>query len=559
MIAARSWLLATALVLSLACQGLGQMVVGSPGGMQPSGEHAWAVTPSTTSSEWALWHVPPRIGANGASDGSIRVVDSLERRPAAIAAAGGRVWLAFAGIGNEPGYGIFTAAVQPGAIDGTWYSGSGGRLASSSFLPTEGRLLAMSARRGGPTALVELTDGTYEVAWLDRGRWMRSAGPWVEGGPVPQAIGVSRKGVVKLAAIGEGSIALWTTQLPSDESDGPSGFRLRDPSELLEPTSSQPGNQDTPIELEWSRQTLALPASATGSRIVAGPVSLGPRLLLAASQDGGATVFEIEGETVRPVYAADGAAVAFLTNARRGVFVRLSDSPEAAEGRAATRLELEEFSLDSGLTLYVGPAVFDGPVSPSDLRILLVLMVLVSASLLLFIVRTSNESKPFEAPQGCLLAPPLPRLLASVGDGLLALLIGSEIARALPEGWLAMRIGAEVIDFAPLLVSLVFGMLAGAVMEATLGRTIGKLVFGLAVTRTREGDDQRPGIRRPGFGPSLVRNAVKWLLPLVALAGAMSPLLRHRGDTLSGLAVVGEFAPDDEAGDSDQDSTPDGR
>lgn len=559
MSALRPSLLAMMLVLVLAGNGLAQMVAGSPGGTQPSGEHAWAVTPSTTSSEWALWHVPPRVGTNGAADGAIRVVDSLERRPAAVAAAGGRVWLAFAGIGNEPGYGIFTAAVQPGAIDGTWYSGSGGRLASSSFLPTEGRLVAMAARSAGPMALVKLTNGAHEVAWLDRGRWMGSAGPVLDDAPSPQAIGVSRKGVVKLAAIGDGAITLWTAQIPTEESDGPSGFQLRDPSELLEPASSQPGEQGKPIELEWARQTLLLPTSATGSRVIAGPVSLGPRVLLAASQDGKATVFEIEGQAVRPVYAADGAAVAFLTSARRGIYVRLSERPESAEGRAATSLELEEFSLDSGRTLYVGPAVFDGPVSPSDLRILLVLMVLVSASLLLFVVRTSNESKPFTAPPGCVLAPPMPRLLASVGDGLVALLIGSEIARALPEGWLAMRIGAEVIDFAPLLLSLVFGMLAGAVMEAALGRTIGKLVFGLAVTRSRKGDDDAPGIRRPGFGASLVRNAVKWLLPLVAMAGAMSPLLRHRGDTLSGLAVVGEFAPDDEAGDSDQDSTPDGR
>lgn len=554
----RAWLLAMALVLSLACEGLAQMVAGSSGGTQASGEHAWALTPSTTSSEWALWHIPPRVGPSGAADGAVRIIDSLERRPAAIAAAGGRVWLAFAGIGNEPGYAIFTAAVQPGAIDGTWFSGSGGRLASSSFLPTEGRLIALAARREGPMALVEAIDGNLEIAWLERGRWSRSDGPVVEG-QAPHAIGVSRDGSITLAGIDAGAISLWTARLLAEETDAGSGFQLRSPSELLQPSDESTDDEHSTIALEWTARTLPLPSSRAGSRVIAGPVKLGPRTMLATAGDGRVAIFEIEGDAVRVAYVAEGSAVGFLTNARRGVIVRLNDSAEAAEGRAATKLELEEFSLDSGRTLYVGAAVFDGPVSPSDLRILLVLMVLVSASLLLFVVRSSNESKPFTAPPGCLLAPAMPRILASVGDGLLALLIGSEIARALPEGWLAMRVGAEVIDFAPLLTALVFGMLSGAVMEATLGRTLGKLVFGLAVTRSLAEGDVRPGARRPGFGPSLVRNAVKWLLPLVALAGAMSPLLRHRGDTLSGLAVVGEFAPDEGTGDSDQDSTPDGR
>lgn len=554
----RAWIISVALVLSLGCDALAQMMAGSSGGAQASGEHAWALTPSTTSSEWALWHIPPRVGSGGAADGAVRIIDSLERRPAAISAAGGRVWLAFAGIGNEPGYAIFTAAVQPGAIDGTWYSGSGGRLASSSFLPTEGRLIALAARREGPMALVESTEGSLEIAWLDRGRWSRSSGPVVEG-EFPHAIGVSRDGAIMLAGVDAGAIRLWTAQIPADEADGDGGFQLRSPSELLQPTGAGAGEAPPSVSLEWTPQLLALPSAYAGSRVVAGPVKLGPRTMLAIAGDGRVSVYEIEGDAVRVAYAADGSAVGFLTNARRGVIVRLNDTAEAAEGRAATKLELEEFSLDSGRTLYVGAAVFDGPVSPSDLRILLVLMVLVSATLLLFVVRSSNESKPFAAPPGCLLAPPMPRVLASVGDGLLALLIGSEIARALPEGWLAMRVGAEVVDFAPLLTALVFGMLAGAVMEATLGRTLGKLVFGLAVTRSSAEGDMRPGARRPGFGPSLVRNAVKWLLPLVALAGAMSPLLRHRGDTLSGLAVVGEFAPEEGSGDSDQDSTPDGR
>ncbi|MEQ9096967.1 MAG: RDD family protein [Phycisphaerales bacterium] len=550
------WWLWLAVWLSIGSTSLGQVLAGAPDGQQPGNEHAWALTPSTVSSEWALWHVPPRLGESGAADGSVRIVDSLERKPAAMSAAGGRVWMAFAGMGNQAGYGVFTAAVQPGAIAGTWFSGSGGRLASSAFLPTAGKLLSMAARRQGPAVLLEHADKDLEIAWVDRGIWQFSTGPSRGGGASPQAIALSGESVV-LSAIDAGRLYLWTATLPKQEPRA-SDFELRDPAVLLEDAPSE-HTQASEIGLQWTLETIDVPTSTDGVRVVAGPVTIGPRSILGTAGNGVVRVLEVEGDAVRPVYEAKGHAVALLPAARRGLIVRMSDDAQSIEGRAATRLEIEEFSLDTSRTLYTGPAIFDGPVSPSDLRILLVLMVLVSASLLLFVVRSSNEAKPFAAPPGCVLAPPMPRILASVGDGLLALLIGGEIAQLLPEGWLAMRVGAEVIDFAPLIMALLFGLLTGAVLESTLGRTPGKLVFGLAVTRSQAEGDARGGIRRPGIGASLTRNAVKWLLPLVALAGAMSPLLRHRGDTLSGLAVVGELAPSQNSGQSDQDSRPDGR
>lgn len=545
------------LVLAGTC--VGQLAAGAQGGDRPADEHAWVVTPSTISSEWGLWHVPPRTGMGAAPDGSVRMMDSLERRPAVIAAAGGRVWMAFAGVGNRPGYGMFTAAVQRGAIEGTWFSGSGGRLAASKFLPTEGRLVSMGARRGEPITLLETTAGDYEVAWLNRGQWQFGLGPRPEDDERPQAVGVSEDGQLMLAAVGNGAVTIWTATLPNDDA-GATPFELRDPSELLR-SASQAADTDanTPITLDWQRRHHELPVSARGSRVAAGPVAIGARTMVAISDSQEVRVLELDGSGSRQVYAAPGHAVVLLAAARRGMIFRLGEEAEGVGGRAATRLSIEEFSLDTGRTLYSGSAVFDGPISPSDLRILLLLMILVSASLLLFVVRSSNESKPFVAPPGCVLAPPMPRVLASVGDGLLAILIGAELARLLPEGWLAIRVGAEMIDFAPLAMALVFGMVAGTVLETLFGRTPGKLVFGLAVTRSSDGPSESPGARRPGLGPSLIRNAVKWLLPLVALAGAMSPLLRHRGDTLSGLAVVGEIVGPEGSGDSDQDSPSEGR
>lgn len=467
--------------------------------------------------------------------------------------------MAFAGMGNSPGYGVFTAAVQRGAIEGTWFSGSGGRLAASTFLPTEGRLISMGARRSEPIALVATNAGDYEVAWLDRGRWRFGLGPRPEDDERPQAVGVSEDGRLMLASVNNGAVTIWSATLPDNQAKT-TPFELRDPAELLRrDNQAADADADALITLDWQRRRYDLPDSALGSRVAAGPIVIGTRTMVAISDSQEVRVLELDGSASRQVYTAPGHAVALLAASRRGMIFRLGEEAEGVGGRAATRLAIEEFSLDTGRTLYSGSAVFDGPVSPSDLRILLLLMVLVSASLLLFVVRSSNEGKPFVVPSGCVLAPAMPRLLASVGDGLLALVIGAELARLLPDGWLAIRVGAELIDFAPLAMALVFGMVAGTMLETLFGRTPGKLVFGLAVTRSSVGPSDRTGARRPGLGPSLIRNAVKWLLPLVALAGAMSPLLRHRGDTLSGLAVVGEFISAEGPGDSDQDSPSEGR
>lgn len=551
------WLALFATLL-VAVAARGQLATGSHADGTRENEHTWAVTPSTVSSEWGLWHIPPRFGRGGAQDGEVRIVDSLVRQPAAIAASGGRVWMAFAGSGNRAGYGFLTAAVQPGAIDGTWFTGTGGRLASAAYLATKGKLKSMAAGPRGPVVLVTPSDEPAQIAWIDRGTWKWATGPQRADEPSPTAIGILADGTVCLTAVADGSIYNWRASLPEPETTT-GGYQLIDPDEIL--SSDTPGEADeAPLTtLEWTLETADIAGVPNGARVAAGPVGIGSRIVLALQSDSQVRVVDVLGSQGSDVYTAPMGGVALLGNSRRGLIVRLGDDAEGAQGRAATKLVVEEFSLDTGRTFYVGPAVFDGPVSPSDIRILLVLMILVSATLLLFVVRTTGESTPFVAPRGTALAPPMPRLMASMADGLLAVLLGGELAKLLPEGWLAMRIGADVLDFAPIIVALGLGFVAGSVLEAMTGRTPGKLVFGLYVSRSGviDGDPVPP--RRPGFGASLARNAVKWLLPLVAIAGATSPALRHRGDTMAGLGVIGEAMPEPGRGQSGQDQGPDDR
>ena len=537
---------------------LAQIAVGAWTDGDAGDQHAWAITPSTLSSDWGLWHVPPRAGAGAAEDGAVRIVGSLERRPEAIAASGGRVWMAFAGGGSRPGYTLLTAAAQRGAIEGTWYSGAGGRLASSAFLATTGRLVALAAGPRGPIALIEEGNGSLALAWYERGVWHWGAGPIEEGAPQASAVGVLADGEVCLVALDGDRILMWQAELP--EATSPSGgLELLEPDALLELQAEAQPRDAAPIDLPWQASIATSIDPLLDGRIAGGPISVGARVVLAIANGDSLDVLEVRDGQARIVYEAEPGGIALLGTARRGVIVRLADEAEGAQGRAATRLVIEEFSLDTGRRFFLGAAVFDGPISPSDLRILLVLLVFVSASLLLFVVRTPLEAKPFAPPPGCMLAPPIPRLLAGLADGFLALVLGGELARLLPQGWLAVRVGSEALDFGPLVVGLAVGLLGCTLLEALTGRTPGKLVFGLLVTRTglEDGAAYRP--RRPSIGASLARNAVKWLLPLVAVAGMISPMLRHRGDAISGLGVVGEIPEPKTDANSDQDRRPDDR
>lgn len=544
-----SMLLATVMCAAMA---RAQIAVGSFANQKPGEEHGWVVAPSTLSSEWGLWHIPPRGGTAAAEDGAIRILDSLERKPAAMAAARGRVWLAFAGSGSRAGYGVLTAAVRRGAIDGTWYSGAGGRLAVSAFLPTRGRLVGMAAGERGPVALVQDPEGAFMLAWLERGRWLRANGPTIVSDPPPQAIGVLHAGDIALATFEAGHIHLWRATLPLAE-EVADDFELVDPDAILDLASRVEAEQAPPASLSWTARSVPVANIDTRARVVAGPIATRDLILIGLATEEAAWVVELGEQSSMAIYETGAGGMALLASTRRGVVIRVADDAQGAQGRAATRLTLEEFSLDTGRRFFLGPAVFDGPISPSDIRILLVLMVLVSASLLLFVVRTSRETVPYTAPRGCVLAPPMPRLLAAVADGFLALLLGGELSRLLPEGWLAIRVGTDALDFGPLLLALLIGLLASAVLETLTGRTPGKFIFGVFVSRNGIQDGQPAPARRPGLGASLARNGVKWLLPLVALAGMMSPLLRHRGDSISGLGVVGEAASAQDLGNSGQD------
>lgn len=518
-------------------------------------EHAWVVARSPAADGWALWHLPPRVGRGAAPDGSARPVLPLAQPPVAMAAAGPRVWMIFPR-GNT-GYSSLTVAALPGAIEGTWHTASS-RPDAGPFLETRSLLLAAAARDDGPMVLLERTTGELEFAWVDDGRWVFADGPR----PPPDvpdagiAVGVvagDRAGVVL-----PGPDALWSWEAVLPEVERPRReFTLADPDARVlggDSGASTPAEPER-VALDWASSAvgygeLAGKLPLGRGEVVAGPASVGDRWVAVVDHPGGRHAVEASPQEARLLSPVPAGGVALLGVARRGVVVLESEEADASRGRAATRLEIREFSLDTGRVLYVGPAVFDGPISPSDLRLMFVLLIAISAAALLFIVRTSAEAAPLQLPAGCTLVPPFPRIMSASIDLALAYVVGGWLAASLPEGWLAIRVGVDAIDFAPVLMTLFVGWGAGSALEAAFGRSPGKLLFGMAVVRGGTPDRPVDGPRAPGLLPSMARNAVKWLLPPVALAGVLGRAFRHRGDTLTGTAVVQLPEPANDADES---------
>ena len=90
-----------------------------------------------------------------------------------------------------------------------------------------------------------------------------------------------------------------------------------------------------------------------------------------------------------------------------------------------------------------------------------------------------------------------------------------------------------------------------SVMEAGFGRSPGKALLGIEVVRMSRGESAFTGlVVRPSLVMCLVRNAIKWIMPPVAMLGLLDPELRHRGDVLSRSAVVVKY--EDEVEDGEQ-------
>jgi hypothetical protein len=204
-------------------------------------------------------------------------------------------------------------------------------------------------------------------------------------------------------------------------------------------------------------------------------------------------------------------------------------------------------STRTGALLQRGDLRIAGPASGAEYRVVGVLLAYVLGLVGVMLARPGADPQVWSLPDGYAIAPAGRRFLAGTTDALLATVVGWWAVK-LPAGadgaeagilWrlLFTREGQALV-----LLTLAAGFLVGTVMEATTGRTLGKLLFGCSVTRVEAANRPAP----PPLHRAAVRNLVKWFLPPIGALELLGLSPRGRGDVLARTAVVTPAVEDGE-------------
>ncbi len=495
-----------------------------------------------------LAHVAPRsvaAGGTGAADGVLFPAVRLERMALAVAACDDRVYLFFdAEVGRDASVlEVLSVRALPTPIAGMYAYEPRGRLEAHRSLPRLGGLIGAVGTAEGVVAVARGDGGTggraLVVSLLRGGEWVSGIPPQVEGeggmdlrervqllsvAGEPRIVGRTRGGVW---GVWESARAVFAG---SDAA--------RSPSEA------------------WRFRRLPDAPFAMGSARVIG---VGPLVVAAARDEGGTLgLWSLVGERWMELGShaevPERFGVAWLADVRRVVVVWEATDPVAgvetgseSAAEASEGVRVWEVSVSTGLVMHDGPAARRGPLSTQDFRALVVLLVGATTAVLLFVVRTGDDSGVLSMPRGVSLAATGRRVAAA----------GLDIALAFAGVWVVMgatpgqvidvlRLTPEGMGVMGLVDVILFGFVGGTICEAIFGRTIGKVLAGCEVFPVvgREAIDRRGlGLRRAGM-----RNAVKWALPPAALLGLFEPGGRHRGDIAAGTVVVERFDIDKDGG-----------
>lgn len=459
--------------------------------------HGWVVL--RDGEQTLLVHVPPRdwdASFEAAEPGVVRAARPLLEAPEACATAGDRVYLFFpptpppGDASGTPVRRVLSLRTEPAGIPGFWTDTPAGILDPQPALTARGRLVDVASAGGSVYALCR-EPGQITVSRLGDDAWEAVALPRALVGAEPTAVAMVSfgRGVLLAARSGDDTRA-WTL-----EGDAWHAARLG----------------------EWGRFWDARWRRGFGRGVILG----------VEEGDGRLGLWTVDAEHAWRLGSLDdrpGTLAVVLASSARLV---LLDRP--TEGGLRTR----EVSLVTGRTVFDADTPSRTPVPVHEFRLIVAMTLLVMVAALFVIVRPAAQEAGV-LPEGWALADPGRRMLASLLDlivvcACVAPLFGVTIRQVLTlqvlihpdESWLAIP------------TTLIAGWLAMSVWEAVLGFTPGKLAVGARVLRASSG----PGLRLTLFW-SLVRNAVKWLMPPVAAMALLDPQGRHRGDSAARAVVV---------------------
>lgn len=300
--------------------------------------------------------------------------------------------------------------------------------------------------------------------------------------------------------------------------------------------------------------------AAGAGRVVfgGGPVAVGGTGLTVLSRGGEVVAVDVAGDTVAaiPVSGAGEAgsagaalvAVVPIEAPRPRLLLLTSRTMEAA----APAYRATEVSLDTGRLWYDGPVRGVSPITVQDFRLLVAALVGILVVSLVVIIRPADDEGVLSLPEGVGLAEPGRRFLATALDLVLVtwlvsrLTSGSIAGVVSPATWFSTG-----PDFGFLYATLLIGLAYGTVFEWLVGRTPGKWLVGCRVVRVQGRDGSLRGV---GLVGCVTRNAMKWLVPPVAMLPLLNHSARHRGDLMAGAAVVLDEVDEAEGGPPDSGS-----
>ncbi len=440
-------------------------------------------------------------------------------------------------------------------------------------LPHSPALLGMAASEQGPMAWLaedaKDADGRVRAglwAYID-GNWVSLKSPWGEGEASPAWFIHQKNGEFEPAHDGLARLISWRDGIAiatSSEADGVVvvwvGHR----------------NAGTPATIRWERLDFELGEIARVDRaslrlvfvegareqedVLAAVVMATP----AESPSVGLTrVYELRSGT-RPIELAELVGVpreaSVIPMASAGMFGEASGllslawregAASSPTGQISSDLQVREISVVTGRELYAGPSQSGKHPERPRLQGIVVLALLAGVGVMVYLLASDPRVVPV-LPVGVHLADPIRRLLAAIVD-----YVPSAILVATAQGRSAMVLlmpstmlgGADAalgnLDLRPMGLAIGVTIVHASICEWMVGKSLGKFVMGIRVVsiagvgagEVAGGTFMLPG---PALGQVLVRNTVRWLVPMLALFGMLDVAGRHPGDLAARTLVVAD-------------------
>ncbi len=533
-------------------------------------QHGWVFAQSIAGSGVAVFHLPPRRGANrrGISNppvepGTARSVRMIERPPVWSASWGSRVYLLYRT--STTRVDLYSLQAVPGGIDNYWLIEPSYGATAEPMLELAGATVVEAVGVGplGGSSANQLGRLTGSVAVLVRsatGFSIRVLGDdaW-QSIDLPDAVRSAKRDdrihLVKghrtlgLVVLDEKAPTLWSYN-PDDGSwresllDGqtlkramPAGASV----ELL--TVCMRG--DWVCIVTWQQQPTKNSTAAASEKTQASDDHTGVVALDVPHQAGTLRVWSlgpaVAGLLVQSHEVNTPEAVVPMAEGSRLVVFHAVPNP-TPQVRGGTTLgpikawEIVEYSLDTGQVLYRGLPISGALISAEDTRLLSVLMLGLSLGMLFYLLRPiegSASDGSLVMPEGYALADPSTRVVATMIDVLLlAWIVGKVLSVPMMQLVLVVPLMGTTGGLWHLVFFGIVGIAYGTISEWLFGRTIGKVLTGSKVVSVVK-DRKKIGLLRSG-----ARNAFKWAFVPWALLGLFTLTGRHRGDEVAGAAVV---------------------